>query len=379
MSERKIAIIGAGYWGVNYVRMFSDLLQPENVLVCDSQPDRLAEISGRFPGVQTTTALEDFLNRDDIDSAVICTPATTHHEVSRRALLAGKHLLVEKPLTRVAEDAEELISIARERDLTLMVGHTFIHNPAVRKVKSFVERGDAGKLYYLYSQRTNMGPIRKDVNAIWDLAPHDVSIFNYLVGSRPDWVSAVGARVLGNGREDVGFITLGYPGGVIGNIHVSWADPNKVRQVVVVGSDKRIVFDDLNMMERVRIFEKGVRAEPPESASYGEHMIQMRDGDIISPRIEVSEPLKNQALHFLECVEKGTEPITDGQSGMDVVRVMEAIDRSVELNGAPVRIPAGKGTPELLGLDERPAEVPADLTSARRTKHAADGNGREAA
>jgi predicted dehydrogenase len=379
MSERKIAIVGAGYWGVNYVRMFSDLLRPERVLVCDAQPDRLSEIAGRFPGVETTTSFEDVLSRDDVDAAVICTPATTHHELAQRALMAEKHLLVEKPLTRVAADAEELISIAREKDVTLMVGHTFIHNPAVRKVKSYVERGDVGKIYYLYSQRTNMGPIRKDVNAIWDLAPHDISIFNYLLGASPQWVSAVGARVLGNGRQDVGFITLGYPDGVVANIHVSWADPNKVRQLVVVGSDKRIVFDDLNMMERVRVFEKGVRADPAEPASYGEYLIQMRDGDIISPKIEVSEPLKNQCVHFLECLEKGIEPITDGQSGADVVRVMEAIDRSVELNGAPVLITAGKDALELLAIEEQLAAVPADIEDARRERRAADSNGREAA
>jgi predicted dehydrogenase len=176
------------------------------------------------------------------------------------------------------------------------------------------------------------------VNALWDLAPHDVSIFNYLLGSAPEWASAVGTKVLQNCREDVGFISLGYADGIVGHVHVSWADPHKVREVVVVGSDRRIVFNDLSALERVRVFEKGVVPVAPEASSYGEYHFLMRDGDIISPRVEVSEPLKNQCRHFLECVTEGTRPVTDGREGLQVVRVMEAIDRSVELNGAPVEV-----------------------------------------
>jgi predicted dehydrogenase len=183
-----------------------------------------------------------------------------------------------------------------------------------------------------------MGPIRNDVNALWDLAPHDVSIFNYLLGSAPEWASAVGAKLLGSCREDVGFISLGYPSNILAHIHVSWADAYKVRELVVVGSDKRIVFNDIDQAERVRVFEKGVSIVEPEASSYGEFQFRMRDGDIISPRVEMSEPLKNQCSHFVECVQKGTRPLTDGLAGLNVVRVMEAITDSISQNGTPVEL-----------------------------------------
>lgn len=337
MDRIGVAIIGSGYWGVNYVRSMSELPDIGSVVVCEQRSDRLEEIGHKFPKVGLTTDLEEVLERPDIGAVVICTPATTHFEVARRCLTAGKHVLVEKPITTRSSDAEKLIGIAEEQDVTLMVGHTFIHNPAIGKLKAYLEEGDVGQPYYIYSRRTNMGPIRRDVNALWDLAPHDVSIFNYLLDSVPEWVSAVGARVLGNCHEDVGFVSLGYPNGMVGHIHVSWADPFKVREIVVVGSDKRIVFDDLNALERVKVYEKGVRTTP-EASSYGEHQIQMRDGDIFSPRIEVSEPLKNQIAHFMECVTQGKLPITSAWDGLNVVRVMEAIDRSIEQNGAPVEI-----------------------------------------
>jgi predicted dehydrogenase len=233
-----------------------------------------------------------------------------------------------------------LINLAQSRGLILMVGHTFLYNPGVTKVKEYIGRGDLGRVYYLYARRTNLGPIRRDVNALWDLAPHDISIFNYLLDSVPEWASAVGAKVLRNCREDVGFISLGYPNDITAHIHVSWADPNKVREVVVVGSNKRIVFSDINTLEQVRVFEKGIAPVAAESeiSSYGEYQLQIRDGDIISPRIEVSEPLKNQCVHFLECVAQGSRPLTDGWAGQAVVRVMEAIDRSIERKGAPVDI-----------------------------------------
>ena len=300
--------------------------------------DRLREVQERFPDVQVAEDVAEALLTAEFDAVVISTEATKHHEVSCQCLRAGKHVLVEKPLAVSSEQAEEMIELAERNDLTLMVGHTFIFNSAVQKIKEYVDRRDMGHLYYLYACRTNLGPIRRDVNAIWDLAPHDISIFNYLIGSVPSWVSAVGSRVLGNHHHDVGFITLGYEDGLVGNIHVSWADPNKVRELVVVSSSKRIVFDDLNDMERIRIFEKGVVPADPEAASYGEYHFLVRDGDIISPKIEVSEPLKNQCDHFLSCIETGETPETDGKVGLDVVRIMEAIDKSIEQNGMPVEI-----------------------------------------
>ncbi|MEW5961320.1 MAG: Gfo/Idh/MocA family oxidoreductase [Chloroflexota bacterium] len=333
-----VAVFGCGYWGVNYVRVFNELPEAEVVAICDVDALRLQEVGARFPGVRLTSKIDDVLQMDGIDAAVICTQASTHHHLASRCLAAGKSLLIEKPLTTTPAEAEELMALARANGVTLMVGHTFLFNAGVNKVKTYIEQNQVGQVYYLYAQRTNLGPIRRDVNALWDLAPHDISIFNYLLDSVPEWVSAVGVKALGNCREDVGFVSLGYRNGIVGHIHVSWADPNKVREVVVVGSNKRIVFNDLNTLERVRVYEKGVASAEAEATSYGEYHFLMRDGDIISPKVEVSEPLKNQCKHFLECVVQHRPPLTDAQAGLDVVRVMAAIDRSLENHGAPVAV-----------------------------------------
>jgi predicted dehydrogenase len=341
-----VAILGCGYWGINYVRVFKELTQSNVIVVCDQNADRLAEIAQRFPDVQVTQDVEAALSIDGVHAAIVCTPATTHYDLTRDCLLANKHVLIEKPITNTVDEADSLTDLAHSRDLTLMVGHTFLYNPGIIKVKEYIQRGDIGRLYYLYSRRTNMGPIRHDVNALWDLAPHDVSIFNYLLESTPDWISAVGAKVLRNGHEDVGFISLGYPSDVIAHIHVSWTDAYKVREVVAVGSEKRIVFNECNPLERVRVFDKGVSVIEPEAATYGEYQLRIRDGDILSPRIDASEPLKNQCLHFLDCINKRTRPLTDGWMGREVIRIMNAIDQSVENRGAPVEL---KTVPLLIG------------------------------
>jgi predicted dehydrogenase len=332
-----IAVIGCGYWGMNYVRIFNELTDTRVVAVCDQSAERLKEVSRRFPGIYLTTQVDDVAHQPGVDAAVVCTEATTHFNVARRLLLAGKHLLVEKPLTTTSGESDKLIDLAEANSAVLMVGHTFIFNSGVLKVKEQMEKGD-GRVYYLYARRTNLGPIRRDVNALWDLAPHDIAIFNYLLGSTPEWVSAVGGKVLRNCRDDVGFISLGYPDNVLAHVHVSWADPDKAREVVVVKSDKRIVFNDLNGVEQVRVFEKGVSPVGQEPLNYGEFRFEIRDGDIVSPRIEPAEPLKNQCRHFLECVRTGKRPISSGADGRDVVRVLEAVNRSIESKGLQVEV-----------------------------------------
>jgi predicted dehydrogenase len=333
-----VAIVGTGYWGVNYVRVLNELPQVRSVTVIDQRPERLAEIRERFPRVTTYTDVGDGLSSEEIDAVVVCTPATTHYEVTRRVIESGKHVLVEKPITTRVNEAEELIRLADTYGVTLMVGHTFVYNPGVRSIKKYLQLGDLGRIYYMYAQRTNLGPIRNDVNAIWDLAPHDVSIFNYFLDAAPAWVTAVGAKILQPCCEDFGFISLGYQDGTIGHIHVSWADPSKVRRVVVVGSEKRVVFDDVNTAEPVRVYEKGVTLSEGEASTYGEYRFQIHDGDIVSPKVEVSEPLKNQVRHFIDSVIQGYQPVTHGRVGLEVVKVMAAIDRSLELNGAPVSV-----------------------------------------
>lgn len=332
-----IAVIGCGYWGMNYVRIFSELTESRVVAVCEQSPDRLKEVARRLPNVYLTTRIDDVISQPDVQAAVVCTEATSHFNVTRRLLLAGKHVLVEKPLTTTSAHAEKLIELADSHSTTLMVGHTFIFNAGIQKVKEYM-KDDGGRVYYLYARRTNLGPIRRDVNALWDLAPHDIAIFNYLLEATPTWVSAVGGKVLGNCRDDVGFVSLGYPNNILAHVHVSWADPDKAREVVVVKSDRRILFNDLNGGEQVRVFEKGVSAVEEEPLNYGEFRFQIRDGDIISPRIQPVEPLKNQCRHFLECVRTGKRPVSNGEDGRDVVRVLEAINRSIECKGLQVPV-----------------------------------------
>jgi predicted dehydrogenase len=334
-----IAVVGCGYWGRNYVRVFDELTSSRLVAVCEQKPEVLQGLALRFPGVYLASELEETLAHPEVEAVAICTDAASHYQIARRCLLAGKHVLVEKPMTTSLADAEALTLLAEAESRILMVGHTFIYNAGIRKVKEYLEQRDS-TIYYLHGCRTNLGPIRRDVNALWDLATHDIAIFNYLLDSVPQWVSAVGSNVLRNCREDVGFLSLGYENNILGHIHVSWADPNKSREVVVVCSDKRIVFDDLNGIEKVRVFEKGVRSVPAEPLSYGENNLQIRDGDIISPRVEVSEPLKDQCRHFLECVRTGSTPLTGGREGADVLRVLEAVDRSIKLKGAQVEVQA---------------------------------------
>lgn len=332
-----VAIIGCGYWGMNYVRILSELPDARVVAVCEQRPERLQEVAKRFPGVHLTTEIEDAASQPGVDAVVVCTEATTHFRITQGLLAAGKHILVEKPLTTSSADAEELIRLASSKSVILMVGHTFVFNSGIRKVKEYIQRGN-GPVYYIHARRTNLGPIRRDVNALWDLAPHDIAIFNFLLDSTPQWVSAVGGRVLRNCREDVGFISLGYPDNILGHIHVSWADPDKAREVVVVKGDSRIVFNDLNGVEQVRVFEKGVSTMEHEPLDYGEFRLQIRDGDIISPRIEPCEPLKMECRHFLDCVRLGQRPISSGIEGRDVVRVLEAVNRSIQRKGMQVEI-----------------------------------------
>jgi predicted dehydrogenase len=336
----RVTVIGCGYWGMNYVRVLSELPDALVAGVCDQRTGRLDDVARRFPGVALTTDVREALADEQTDAVVVCTQAATHRDIAGRALEAGKHVLVEKPLTVEVADADELIAMAERGDRVLLTGHTFLYNEGVKHVKELIGRGELGRTYYLYATRTNMGPFRSDVNALWDLAPHDIAIFDHLVGDVPRWVSAVGARVLRNGREDVGFITLHYAGGVLGHIHVSWADPQKVRQCVVVGSDRRIAFNDLDPVERVRVYDRGVKPDEEDGVTtYGEHLL-VREGDITSPALAATEPLKHLCGHFLHCIRRRERPITSGRSGREVVAIMQAVQASVARYGAPVRVDA---------------------------------------
>jgi len=334
-----VGIVGYGSWGRNHARVFNEFEDARVTAICDARITSLEDAARRFPDAHLTASVDDLLGMSDVDVVVVCTPASAHFGVTRQCLLARRHVLVEKPITTNSREAVLLEELAEEFDLTLMVGHTFLYNQGVLKLKECIATGEVGRVHYLYARRTNLGPIRHDVNALWDLAPHDIAIFNHLIDATPLWVSAVGARVLRQQLEDVGFISLAYPDNVLGHIHVSWSDPSKVREVVVVGSKERVVFDDVDTVEQVRIYERGVEAVSSEHVDgFAEIRLSVRDGDIRSPRLAAWEPLKRECAHFLECVRDGVPPMSGAAQGIDVVRVMEAIDASLALHGAPVEI-----------------------------------------
>ncbi len=337
MENARIAVIGLGHWGPHYLRIFSQMPRALVTLCCDKDPARLREVSRLYPQVPTTVDPGLVFDAPDVDAVVIATPASSHVELAKAAINAGKDVLVEKPITLDVHDGVELVRQAERLGRVLMVGHTFIYNPGVLKIKEIVGGPDFGDVYYMQATRTHLGLIRDDVSVLWDLAPHDISIFSFLLGAIPVGASATGAAFLKEGREDVGFVTLFYPDGVIGNIHASWIDSNKERRIVIVGSRKRLVFNDLDALERVRVFEKGVSVEAGIS-DYGEFQLMLRDGDIISPRVDTSEPLKNMCNHFLDCVADRSIPLTNGRSGVEVVAAMKAVDESLAGSGCYVEI-----------------------------------------
>lgn len=334
----RLALVGFGYWGPNYARVLNDLPGAELTVVCDRRPERRAMVRQRYQSVAICDGVEELFGRDDVDAVVIATPASTHEALVRAALEHGRHVLVEKPMALDTDGCAALCDLAESAGRVLMVGYTFLYNAGVRTMKAWMAPEAFGEPYYLHATRTNLGPIRQDVNAVWDLAPHDIAIFNYLLNDEPRWASAIGTRVLRTSRDDVAFATLGYDNDVVGNIHVSWADPNKVREVVAVGSRRRVVFNDLNDAERVRVYERGVSVGDGITDSYGEFKLLVRDGDIISPKVEASEPLKNQCMDFLEAIATGRLPVAHGRFGLGVVRTLVAIETSMRSRGAAVDV-----------------------------------------
>jgi predicted dehydrogenase len=318
--------------------VLNDLPGADLTFVCDRSVDRLDLVRQRYRNVDTCADAAAVFARDDVDAVVIATPASTHAGLVRAALEHGKDVLVEKPMALDVDSCAALCDLADTVQRVLMVGYTFLYNAGVRKMKEHLAPDQFGQPYYLHATRTNLGPIRQDVNAIWDLAPHDIAIFNYLLGQEPRWASAVGTRVLRTDRDDIAFATLGYDNNVIGNIHVSWADPNKVREVVAVGSRRRVVFNDLSDAERVRVFERGVSVGEAIAESYGEFKLLVRDGDIISPKIEPSEPLKNQCADFVDAIVDHRAPLATSRFGLGVVRALVAIEKSMRSGGSAVEM-----------------------------------------
>jgi predicted dehydrogenase len=334
----QLGIIGCGQWGQNYLRNFAEI--PERATVAsyaDSDPGRLATLRPRFRNARATTNVDEVLTDPAIDGVVISTPSFTHAEMVQRALQAGKHVLVEKPFVLDVCDGERLVEVAKQAGLILLVGHVYEYNPSIERMREYLAGRNLGEPYYIQSTRTNLGPIRDDVNALWDLAPHDVSILLFLLGMSPIRVSATGASFFDNSRHDVVFASLTFPRNVVGHIHVSWLDPRKVREITVVGSSRMLVFDDLNPTEPVRIYDRGL-SEIPSYRSFGEFQLVPRFGDITIPRIPTVEPLRAECEHFLDCLDGKSRPRSSGEDGVRVVRVLAALQRSLERDGAPVTV-----------------------------------------
>lgn len=331
----RIAIIGCGHWGTNYLRILQLMEEAQVISACDRETASFKKIYRQFPQIKFVENPSLLFDDSGIDAVIISTPASTHYEMVKKSLAAGKHTLVEKPLALDVDEAEELVGLAERAKKVLMVGHTFLYNPAVRKMKEYIDKGVLGKIYYLQAIRTHLGLIRTDVSAIWDLAPHDVSIFSYLLGKEPKKVSAVGMSHLNPQLQDVAFLNLFYDDNILGNIHISWIDSNKLRQVAVIGSKARVLFDDLNALERLRVFEKGVSIDKPYT-NFGEFQLLLRDGDIVSPKLDNVEPLRNVCLDFIASIQEGRKPLADGQNGLNVVRTLCAIQKSIEREGEPV-------------------------------------------
>jgi predicted dehydrogenase len=333
-----IAVIGCGNWGPNHVRSFASLPGSRVDVIVDLDPARLEAVRQFHPGVRCEQDHWAALDDPAVDAVVVATPMHTHYQLVRDALVAGKHVLCEKPLCETAKEGTELVELARARDLRLMVGHVFLFNPGVERLRELVERGELGRLYYLAGFRTNLGPIRNDANAAYDLAAHDIAIFNWLLGAEPETVSATGAAFLQPDVEDVVFVSLRYPGGVLAGVQASWLDPKKVRQITVVGSKRMATWDDLRLTAPVAVFDKGASAVQ-DYGDFGEFLrLSTWEGDIRLPKVSSEEPLKAQARHFLEAVTGGRVRRSDGPFAVGVVRTLEAVAASIRAGGSTMEV-----------------------------------------
>jgi predicted dehydrogenase len=333
----KIAVIGCGYWGPNLVRNFIQSNKIEQVICCDLDQKRLDRMKGLYPSVEILKDFKELLDRPDLDAVVIATPVKTHHPIAKEFLSHGKHVLVEKPFTHSYDTALELIKLAEEKQKVLMVDHTYEYTAAVNKIRSIIENGELGKILYISCVRANLGLFQPDINVVWDLAPHDISTILYITEEPPTSVNCQGKAHFHSEIEDVATTTLNFRNGVIAFIHSSWLDPNKIRRTTIVGSRRMLVYDDIEPQEKIKIFDKGVEV-PPYYDTYAEFHFSYRYGDIHSPRIEDYEPLKKECEHFITCIQKGMCPLSDGYSGLRVVSILEAANKSMKQKGKAVPI-----------------------------------------
>lgn len=334
-----IGVIGCGHWGPNHIRIFSHLPGSKVLMCADPDEGRLRAVKNIFLNVRTTADYKEILANPDVHAVCIAAPTDAHYSLAKESLERGKHVLCEKPLAMRPEECLDLMALAGEKARVLMVGHVFLFNAGIAQLKHYVRSGELGRIYYAYSIRTNLGPFRYDVNALWDLAPHDVSVFNYLFDGPPVGVSGRGQKCLGDSLEDLAFATLEYPNNILANVHVSWLDPKKVRQITVVGDKKMAVWDDLDNAGPVKLYDKHVEKTKTFYETYGEFQLLSREGSITIPKVSVGEPLKRQGEYFLECVRGRSSPeLCDGRKGLDVVRTLRAVQSSMEQKGLALTV-----------------------------------------
>jgi len=341
-TERIIRIncVGVGRWGPNIVRAFSGLRGVKVGLVCDLDQRRLNVVGGRIPGVRTTTDTLEALGDPRADAVAIATPVETHFELAKRAILAGKHVLVEKPLAKTIQECEELVALARMRERTLAVGHVFLFNAGIRRVKAYIDSGELGRIYYLHATRTNLGPVRTDVNTLWDLGSHDLSIFDHWLRATPEHVSVTGERFISRRMHDVVTATFRYPGGVTGFTYSSWLNPRKVREITVVGEKKMVVWNDMDPVKPVRLYDKSIDLNDVERVSdtFGSFQSSAGGGDVTIPMVRGEESLVAQCAHFIECIQTKAMPINSGHVALNVVRSLTAANLSMAHRGQTVAV-----------------------------------------
>ncbi len=333
-----VGVVGCGYWGPNLIRNFRMLPDCRLRVMCDLNESRLAHLKTLYPEVEAEMQFERMLARADVDAVVIATSVRLHYPMARASLLAGKHTFIEKPMATSKAECEELIALARQNRLTLMVGHTFLYSPAVRRIKEIVDSGDLGEIRYISARRLNLGLFQKDINVAWDLAPHDISIVQYIIGAPPVAVNCRGSAHVTPGIEDVTTMCLTFPRRQTAIIQSSWLDPRKVREMTIVGSRRMIVYDDVAPLEKVRIFDARVE-RPPHYDTFGEFHYAYHYGDVYIPYLRQEEPLRVECQHFLDCIRTGAKPLSDGEQGKQLVEILEASSESLRRGGSPVELP----------------------------------------
>jgi predicted dehydrogenase len=338
MKEIKVGVIGCGYWGPNLIRNFNENYQTDLRYACDLDDQRLERIKVRYPAVTVTKNYKDLLRDKDLHVVAIATPVYTHYRFAKEALEAGKHLLIEKPMTSNSKEAGKLVNLAEKKNLMIFVDHTFIYTGAVKKMKEVISSKNLGDIYYFDSVRVNLGLFQPDINVVWDLAPHDISIMDYLIPGKPKSVVAIGGSHTGNNIEDIAYVTVVYSSELMAHFHINWMSPVKIRRIIIGGSKKMIVFDDLDPSEKIKIYDKGILLAKTDKKVFYQNIIQYRIGDMYAPKIDQTEALKVLIDHMADCIIKKKKPVTDGESGLRVVRILEAADKSLKKGGAKVTV-----------------------------------------